>query len=328
MEKRKRYSRIFQLYFILMNESDEEHVMSAHTLSDLLFQRYHIQAGRKIIYEDIKMLQNAGVEIVSRRGSNPGYFVKKRAIQLPELKILVDAVGASRFLTAKKTNDLTNAIIDLAGPEERKLLTIQSKTQAELNNSIKTTSENLYSSIGDIYTAICRDRQIEITYYRWYIDEKKCLCKKKEKYVISPWFFAWQSEYYYLVAYSHTSGGLRHYRVDKILNVKIIDVERQHDKEILNRTQYINEKFGMFSGERKTVTLLCDKEEIGIAIDRFGKEIAVIDENERQISFSVQVSLSPQFYGWLTGVADYIQLKSPGWVRDEYRQYLRKVLEK
>lgn len=317
--------RLLYLMRILLERTDEEHVMTASELVRALEGEYGIAAERKSIYSDIEALQDFGLDIVQRKGAGAGYCVAGRELEMPELKLLVDAVQASRFITGKKTEELI-----------RKLESFTSKYQAQqlqrqvfIYNRPKTGNETIYYNVDYIHGAISRNVQVAFQYVEWDMKKRLRLRRDGAVYQVSPWALSWNAENYYLIAYEARSGGIRHYRVDRMRNMQVLDVKREGGEIFrdFDLAAFATKTFGMYGGRDETVTLRCRANLAGVILDRFGTDVMMIPEGEEFFRVAVLVSVSRQFFGWAAGIGPELEIAGPGRVRQEYAEYLQELVE-
>ena len=220
--------KILYLMKGLTENTDEDNVMSMAEILDYL-KSYGIDAERKSIYDDIEALRVFGVDIINRKEKPSGYYVASRQFEMPELKLLVDSVQSSKFITTKKSNELIKKLGNLCSVHEAKLL----KRQVHVSNRIKTMNESIYYNVDDIHSAISLNRKIAFRYCEWTTKKELVPKKNGEFYNISPWSLTWDDENYYLIGFDNISGIVKHYRVDKIQNIKQLDEPRE-GKEFFN----------------------------------------------------------------------------------------------
>lgn len=317
--------KLLYILKILTEKTDEAHCMPSQEIIAQLAS-YGISAERKSIYDDIECLISFGYDIVnvkSRKGG--GYYLAGREFELPELKLLVDAVQASRFITQKKSRELIAKIEKLAGPYEGKQL----QRQVFVAGRVKTENESIYYNVDRIHRAIQNNFPVTFTYSTWNI--KKELQPKREgkKYQASPWALTWQDENYYLIAYDDVEEKIKHYRVDKMSHITELTNEKRKGVEAFQKfdiAQYTNMTFGMFGGETETVTLRLPENMIGIILDRFGRETDVRKLENEMVSVRVKAALSGQFFGWLTGLGSQVSILAPEYVQKEYVQFMEKII--
>ena len=271
---------------IFKEKTDEKHGLSTQEIISLLNQ-YEVNADRKTIYLDFEELRHFGLDIVSNHaGRNVYYRLASRDFELPELKLLVDSVQSSKFITKRKSRELIKKLEALVSTYEAKQL----HRQVVLTGRVKTMNESIYYSVDKIHEAINEDKQITFQYFQWNVKKKPALRHNGAWYHISPWALLWDDEYYYLIGYDSLETKTKHYRVDKMLHLDITGDKRE-GKEFfkdLNIPTYSNGLFGMFGGETVDVTLLCENNMAGPIIDRFGKEINLIATDEEHFQTCVQ----------------------------------------
>lgn len=318
--------KILYLMKILLEETDKEHILNAIELCDILERRYGITCSRKTIYGDIEHLKEFGIRVEQVKGKNQGYYIEERDFELPELKLLVDAVQSSNFITNQKSEKLIHKLEKLTSRENARLL----QRQVYIYNRAKSENETIFHNVDLIHKAIQENRQIEFQYAEW--TPKKVLRLKREGavYHASPWSLTWNDENYYLVAADVKGSTIRHYRVDKMQDIKVTEEKRtgREQFEGFDLAEFSKKTFGMYSGEDMKVTLLCENHLAGVIFDRFGKDPFIIPSGERKFKASVLVSVSPQFFGWVAGMGQGMEILGPEQVRREYKEYLEDILLK
>lgn len=322
----KAYNQKIKLLFLmelLDKQTDAEHTVS---MKDILkaMERNGIQAARKSVYSDIETLKQYGMDIEYRKEEPEGYFLASHPFELAELKLLVDAVQSSRFITQKKSTSLIKKIENLASWHEASCL----QRQVYVSDRIKTMNESIYYNVDKIHTAISREVKIKFQYAQWTVDKVTTLRKGGRFYQISPWALNWTEENYYLIGYDEEADRMKHFRVDKMLKIEILD-ERREGKEIFchfDPAKYSRKTFGMFAGEEQTLIIRFPNRLIGVVIDRFGKETCVKRAGEDCFTARVQVAVSEQFFGWLTGLGKDVIIVSPEKVAGEYKELLEGII--
>ncbi len=313
--------KLLYLLKILTEQSDEEHCMSAQALIDAL-DAYGIRAERKSIYDDIAQLIDFGYDIVLIKAkTGGGYYLAGREFELAELKLLVETVQASRFLTLKKSRELIAKIEKLASRAEAKQL----QRQVYVANRIKTANESIYYIVDDIHRAIQNNEQISFQYLEWNLDKELVPRKNGKIYRISPWALTCKDENYYLIAHDEQSNTIKHFRVDKMGHIKVLAGVARQGGELFEKfdiAAYANKTFSMFGGREEIVTLEFENHFIGVVLDRFGKDVPVRKKDKEHFQVRVQVALSGQFYGWLTGLGVGAKITAPEDIVKEYRGYL------
>lgn len=296
------------------------------TVQDLIsyLAEWGIRVERKTVYDDIETLRLFGLDILNRRERPSGFYLASRTFELPELKLLVDAVQSSRFITKKKSRQLIQKLSGLASIYEAKSL----QRQVFIESGVKAVNESIYYNIDDIHTAISSNRQISFQYYEWTISKEMSLKKNGERYRVSPWELIWKDENYYLVGLDEKSGIVKHYRVDKMLKLDV-EKEPRNGKEIFSdfdTGKYVAKTFGMFGGREEVLRLVFENHFVGVVIDRFGKDVMIRKQDENHFSVQVRINVSNQFFGWLAGLGPGVVLTAPESVRKEYVSFIRKTL--
>ena len=324
MQKQK----LLYLRRIMIEKTDENHgLTSSEILAELA--AYGIQAERKSLYDDLQVLEKFGMDICKTKSSTVKYYVGSRDFELPELKLLVDAIQSSKFITEKKSFSLIHKLEGLASVYEGKEL----QRQVVISNRAKTMNERIYYLVDNIQNAIATDRKISFRYYRWELDYsgmEKIVKREKVKaggYVASPWSLCWDDENYYLIAYDSSSNSIKHYRVDKMDKIRLLDEPRDGGKtfEKFDLAGYSKGVFSMFGGTKTNVRLSVDNDCVGVIADRFGKDIYVTKESDSTFSVSVDVMTSKQFYAWVFGLGGKVRIISPQNVVDEFKKQLENV---
>ena len=314
--------KLLYLAEIFRRDSDEDHPLTIADLTSSL-SAYGISAERKSLYSDIELLKQFGMDIITVKiGSANGYALISREWEMPECKLLVDAVQASKFITRKKSAELIGKIEGLVSRYQANQL----HRQVYVANRVKTVNESIYYTVDDIHTAILQNRKIRFRYFDRNMRKEKVLRHDGAYYVVSPWALTWDDENYYLVAYDDAAQKIKHYRVDKITEISVTD-EKREGAEVFSEFDmgvYSKSVFGMFGGNAEYVELLCHKSLSGIILDRFGDiPFRICDEDHFIITPSVV--LSPQFYSWLFGFGSRIKLLSPEHAAKDFLKQLSDV---
>ncbi len=316
--------KLLYLLRLLQEEGCEERPVSTNRMIAYL-EAQGIHAERKSIYDDMEKLKDFGFDVLqnsSRLGG--GYYLGQREFELAELKLLVDAVQSSRFITTRKSRELIAKLERVAGKQDAGKL----QRQVHVAGRVKTENESIYYSIDNIHRAIQENRQISFIYMDWNL-KKELVPRREEERVISPWALLWQNENYYLLAYDGASESFKHFRVDKMGSVKVLEKAREGSKafEKIDLAAYSNQTFGMFGGKEEIVVMTFPESLIGVVIDRFGKEVPIRSDKKGFIRVRTKLSVSNQFFGWMAGIGKDAKIVSPEEVRDRYHAYLREILE-
>ena len=322
--------KLLCLQKILLEKTDENHGLTINEIIQAL-DTYGIKAERKSLYSDIEELNNFGLDVCKTKTSTVKYFVATRDFEVAELKLLVDAIQSSKFITLDKSLKLIKKIEGLVSENEGKQL----QRQVYVTNRVKNLNEKIYYNVDDIHTAILHNKQITFKYFQWEVDFEsgkriiRTERRKDEEYRVSPWALCWDDENYYLIAYDKKAGIIKHYRVDKMESITVTEDERDGgDKfERFDVAHYSKGVFSMFGGEEEEVKLSVDNSLVGVIVDRFGSDVFIVKESEDTFTISVRVMLSPQFYAWIFGLGDKIRILEPQNVAHEFSQRIKNISE-
>ena len=322
--------KLLYIQKILLEKTDEEHGLTINEIISEL-DSYGINAERKSIYDDLRILETYGLDICSEKSKTVKYYIASRDFQISELKLLVDAIQSSKFITEKKSFELIKKVESLASENEAKQL----QNQVVISNRVKTSNETIYYNVDRLHDAINKNRSVEFYYNQWSLSlgssEKLKLKRRRggERYKVSPFALCWDDENYYLIAYDEKNEQIRHYRVDKKEKIELTDNKRSGTDEFekINLAEYSQSTFGMFAGEKVMVTLSVDNSLVGVIADRFGKNIFITadEENKNHFLARVIVNISEQFYGWLFALGDKVKIVSPDEIVNDFNEHLRKV---
>lgn len=313
--------KLWLLHQLLLKKSDEDHPVTVQEMIDEL-ARWGISAERKSIYADMQELSELGVDVQSRKGKKAGWFIGARDFEPAELKLLVDAVQSSRFLTAGKSSSLIHKLEGLASVHQAKEL----QRQVYVDRRIKTMNESIFYSVDKIHSAIAADRAITFCYFEYNAKKEKVFRKGKQRYHVSPCGLIWDSENYYLAAWDESHGEVRHYRVDKMSDIALTPLPR-HVPEDWDPEGYTRRHFGMFSGRQGQVRLRCANALAGVVLDRFGRDVVMVPDGDAHFTVTLDIVVSPPFWGWLFGLGPEVTVLSPHWAVEEFRARLARVAE-
>lgn len=301
--------KLYRLAQIMLEKTDEEHYI---TMPEIMAElaRYEITADRKTIYGDLKDLQQLGIEVEGEPvGNRYHYHVVSRVFELPELKLLVDAIQSSKFITERKTNSLIKKLETLVSKYDAAKL----QRQVFVSGRIKTMNESIYYTVDAIHNAISENKKIRFQYFQWNIKKEMELRHGGAYYHISPWGLSWDDENYYLVGFDSEANLIKHFRVDKMLHITLMDEAREGQEHFmkLDMADYSKKSFGMYRGKEKMVKLLVHNRLAGVMIDRFGKGVMMIPVDEEHFSVNVEVQISGQFLGWVMSLGEDVKIVGP-----------------
>ncbi len=315
--------KLLYMVKLLSENTDEEHPASTADIIAYL-EANDIHSERKSIYDDIEKLRDFGYDILqvhSRRGG--GYYMGGRDFELAELKLLVDAVQSSRFITSRKSRSLIKKLELLAGKHDAGKL----QRQVYVAGRVKTENESIYYSIDNIHRAIQENRQIAFQYLDWNM-KKELVPRPNGEKKVSPWALIWQDENYYLAAYDSASGVMKHYRVDKMGRVEVLREAREGMEQFaqVDLAVYTNQVFGMYGGDEEMVTLQFPGRLIDVVLDRFGRETDVRPMGDGTFRIRARVTVSGQFFGWLAGIGREACVAAPAHVRQRYLAWVEDIV--
>ncbi len=316
--------KILYLLRLLLDNTDEEHGMTLKELENALFEQ-GVSVERKTLYDDIETLRLFGIDVEKRaERRSTTYHVISRDFELPELKLLIDAVQSSKFISEKKSRELIDKLSALVSRHDAARL----RRQVYVANRVKTDNERIYYSVDYIHEAINTDKKISFVYFEWNERKEKVLRHGGKRYIISPHALTWDDENYYMIGYDGESSLIKHFRVDKMQNLSLVDDARDGEKHFsdFDMALYSKKTFGMYGGREESVTLRCKNRMAGVIVDRFGEDVVFLKADSEHFEVHVKVYVSPNFFGWLLGLSDGVTVTAPESVKDEFFGLLRDTL--
>ena len=315
--------KLYRLAQIMLEKTDDDHYITMPEIMAALGE-YEITADRKSIYNDLRDLETLGIEVEGEPvGNRYHYHVVSRPFELPELKLLVDAIQSSKFITERKTNALIRKLEKLVSKYEA----IKLQRQVYVSGRIKTMNESIYYTVDTIHNAISENRKIRFQYFQWNVKKEMELRHNGAYYHISPWGLSWDHENYYLVGYDSDAEKIKHYRVDKMLHLQMTEEEREGKEHFarMNMADYAKKSFSMFGGKEQEVKLLVENRLAGVIIDRFGKNVMLIPVDEEHFSVNVDVYVSNQFLGWIFSLRESVKIVEPDEVVERMKQEIERL---
>ena len=276
---------------ILWERTDEDHPLTVPELIQAL-EAWDIKAERKSIYDDMEALRTLGMDVQSRKGKSPGWFLGERTFQLAELKLLVDAVQSSKFITQRKSSELIRKLESQASVHQARQL----QRQVYVDRRVKSMNESVYYTIDKLHTAIANRKAVTFKYFEYNVKKEKVFRREGKRYTVSPLGLIWDNENYYLAGYDHRSCEMRHYRVDKMAELAVTCLPLE----------------GADGG-------------LGVVLDRFGRDAILVPDGEEHFTVTVPAVVSPQFLGWVFGLGDGVQILRPDWAAEELKRQLAAV---
>jgi predicted DNA-binding transcriptional regulator YafY len=317
--------KLLYLAKIFMEETDEGHSLTRQEIIRKL-NTCGVNADRKTIYSDLEELRTFGLDIITEQEGNEWrYYLGEREFELAELKLLVDSVQSSKFITEKKSQSLIRKLEHLVSVHEAKQL----HRQVLISGRVKTMNESIYYNVDKIHTAINADSRIRFQYFQWNAKKEMELRHDGAWYDISPWALVWDDENYYMIGYDEMSRQLKHYRVDKMLKISLTKDKRQGKEHMkaFNLSAYSRRLFGMYGGEQTRIALEAKNHMAGVLIDRFGKDIPMIPQAGGRFTAYIDVAVSPQFLGWIISLGKDIKITGPEHVVNMMKTEARRLLE-
>lgn len=319
-DSRVRLLRILQL----LQDTDEQHPISTAQIEAALRERFGIETYRITIQKDVAAFEAAGYDVVTIRTTQNKYYLASRAFELPELKLLIDAVESSKFITERKSRVLVEKLTALAGSHQAGEL----RRNISISDRIKPKNEQIYYIMDVINEAINKKRKISFLYFAYDGDKRRKLKNDGEKYIFSPYTLTWNGDFYYVVGFSEKHGKVATFRVDRIYSVpKLLEepaVPRPKDYTIAD---FSEKAFRLFDKEHERVTLLCEDGMMNTVLDHFGEKIKTERADETHFRTTVEVALSPTFYSWVFEFGGGIKILSPQSAQNAYRELAKKAME-
>ena len=314
--------KIFYILDYLQRNSHQNHPVRAAELLHMLEHQHNIVCDRKTVYSDIAALQDYGVDIVSIPGKNGGYYIASRNFELPELKLLIDAVQSSRFLTEKKSRELIEKLCSQCSVYDARLM----RRDVLVSGRVKSMNETIYYNVDAIQEAIAQNKQITFRYFDWGIDGKRKY--RSKDYQASPYGLCQDNENCYLLAHSPRHG-VTSYRVDRMNDIQLSEEARTPCPELMGKAlvEHANRLFQMYSGETADVKLRFHRSLINVVIDRFGRDILLIPDDDEHFVFTVNVAVSPMFLSWVIGFGAKAKILYPQSVIDQCKAMCKEAME-
>ncbi|MBR2965506.1 MAG: WYL domain-containing protein [Clostridia bacterium] len=315
--------KLIRILEILMKQTDEEHGISVAELISQLSDT-GISAERKSVYDDFLVLSDIGFTVEKLPTRPVTYYLADRIFELAELKMLVDAVESSKFITAAKSRDIISKLEIFAGQHRSRELA----RQVYVEDRVKTMSSAAIYNVDAIHSAINANKRISFKYFEYTAEKKRVFRHGGERYEASPAALIWSEENYYLVAYDGRDGQRKNFRVDKMADITVLDLPRcdMAVAERFNPASYARKIFGMYGGREELVTLECRESLAGVIIDRFGQEPTFV-KTDFGFKVSLRVMVSPTFFAWVLGFGKDMRILSPSSVVEEIKRRIKEVGE-
>lgn len=312
--------KLFYLLDYLLENTDETHTVKVQEIIEHFENYYKIPVEQKTVCSDLHLLDEYGYE-TQYDGRTRGWRIVGREFETQELQLLIDSVQASRFITQKKAKELTDKLKAKASRFDRVLL----ERRCYVPNRVRSMNDKIFYSLDDLHIAIANDCQITFRYF--YFTPKKERAYYKKTYSASPYALLWSDNNYYLLAYE--SGKMKHFRVDKMDGIDIVHTKRE-GKEVF-KDMKLNERslrvFSMFSGKVQKVKIRFSNHLANVVIDRFGRDVVMVPDDEKHFTIHTDIEVSPQFFGWLCGLGRGARILAPAEVVEEIGNYVKGIAE-
>ena len=319
--KQDKKGRLLALRDYLYKYTDEQHMVSTQELIDEM-TRQGYPGNRKTIKDDIDVLNKFGMDIITNVSRGNSFYVGSREFELAELKLLVDAVSSSRFISAARSEQLIGKLTEMTSVYEQPQITPRIYT----DERIKANNPSLYYVIDMLIQAVQEKKKVRFQYGEYDADKNKVLRNDGEIYINSPYGCLWSDDFYYLIGYSEKRKKVVTFRVDRIIELEIMDEEIIQEPDGFNMADYAKTVIEMYDGEPQEVELLCDNELMKSVIDKFGENIKTERISDEQFKAIVNVATSKTFYAWCFRFAGQMKIVGPKDVVDEYKSMAQRVL--
>lgn len=314
--------KLLRIWEILKQDSDENNPLTTNQIIEKLSES-GIICDRRTLYQDISTLNSYGYEVICKKGQHSnGYYVIDRSFDVPELRILIDAVQAASFISPKKTAELTDKIAALGGSYRADIL---KKNIVEFNTT-KHNNEHIYYSVNAIEDAILAGKKISFQYFDLNESHERVFRKNGEKYLVNPVAMVFSNDNYYLICYHDNHDGITTYRIDRMLNVSVSEQEINQTAQPkgLSVAKHRKQSFSMFSGKTETVKFEADKDLLDVIYDKFGEDTQIRSIGNGKISFTADVEISQMFFGWCCSFPNKLKILAPVYVIHEFCAFIYK----
>ena len=305
---------------ILYERTDEEHSLTTNQLIDILKKEYHISSHRQTIATEIQLLQDFGMDIECIKSRQNKYHLVSREFDLAELKLIIDAVDACKFISGRESKKLSAKLVNLAGNGHADEL----KRNGSAEDRVRTTNEKTCLIIDVVNTAINTKKKISFRYFTYDENKKKVLRHDGEQYLFSPYELIWDGDRYYILGWSDSHGEMRTFRVDRISDVPMVLSEKAMKKPAgFSGVGFVGTNYRMFAGEVKEVVLICDNDTMDSMVDRFGENVKTETAGREHFRLSADVADSHVFYAWIFGFGGKVKIEAPEDMKEAYRKMLK-----
>lgn len=320
--------RLLYVIDILKQYSDEQHPLNAADIIEQL-SKHDISAERKVIYNDIYLLEEYGYDIIKTGTPKSGWFMGDREFETPEIYLLCDAVGSAKFISTKKTRELLSKLNSMISVHQKK----ERDKAVYFSQDDKAGNEEIYYSIDSISRAITKRKQIKLIYTSRFLGEDRTIQKKRKEMIVNPYALAWQDDHYYLIGNHAKYDNLIHLRLDKVSAVEMLSTPSRHFSEVsdykdyFDTADYTKKLFGMYGGELEEIELCCSKEITERVLDRFSEKIFIKKVTEDSFNFNIKAAVSPTLVTWIMNYGKDIKVVKPESLKEMIKQRAEQILE-
>lgn len=316
--------KCLKLWELLCRETDAEHPLSSVEIIRKLAEE-GISFTRKTLYRDIEVLNHFGYEIFCTRSRANEYYVTDRNFDMAELHILMDALQAASFISAKKTAELSGKVAALAGSKTAETM----KRNMVAFRTVKTNEETVLYSVNEILTALLTHKKISFLYFHYGLRHEKNYIRDKRPLIVSPLFTVFSNDQYYLLFYDSEYGEIVHYRIDKMENVLVLEEEAEDPPEEFrfSPAQYKKSVFDMYSGKEETVRFSVDPVALDVVFDKFGAKTALQPQEDGRVEFSARVQVGATFFGWCATLGSQLKILAPAHTVAEWKQHVDEMMQ-
>lgn len=316
--------RPFYVAKMLYEQTDEDHYLTIAQIMEQLDKDYGISTSRGTVGDDIKALQELGVEIAVESSTQKRYYMIGRRFDLPELKTMIDAIESARFIPKEKSAALVKKISSLTSFHNTEKLV----RNVDVENRIKADNEKVYYIMEALNDAINARKKVSFQYFTYNVRKEQKLRHDGYTYEFSPYKLIWNGDYYYVVGYSEKHKGIGSFRIDRIVRQPtILDEDAKQPPRSFDLNDYLNSMFRMYNGERKQIELVCDNDVMDAIIDKFGKDVTVLANDMKSFRAVVSTAVGPVFYSWVFGFGGKVSIKSPEDVKKSYAAMVKQAAE-
>ena len=310
--------RPFRMLKYLYENTDENHPVSTPELVKI-FRAEDAHASRKTVKDDIDVLIDEGFDIVTVRSTQNSFFLGSRIFELPDIKLLIDAVSSARFISKEKSAELVSKLTGLVSRQQAQKV----RRHLYMADRVKAENHQLYYIVDAITDAINERKKICFQYFEYNSAKEKCLRRRGGLYTVDPYALVWDDSHYYLIGFSDVRKKIVNFRVDRMCNTRIVEEEALPMPENFNMEEYVQHQFRMFAGDEVEVILECRGEMMKYIVDQFGEEVETWAETDDKFCARVSVADSPTFYGWVFPFEGKIRIKAPEEIREKYRAMVK-----